>query len=534
MSRPDPILIEPHLSNRIVRSILVQLDEAHGAEAVDRALETVGMPRTWFDDPEAWVSETFHLRMLRVLYGLEPDQPGLPGRDDPFWRPYLLAGRGTLDEELVGVVWPVLRAFASPRMVYRSIAGLAGRANSRIRLEVVDHAPRRATLELHLDDYPRELGPASCWNAIGILEAMPSLWNLPRSKVVHTSCAFDPDHPAEVCRYEVMFWVRSSQAVARALAVAGICGALAAIIAAAAGWSPVVWLLLGGVFGGVLESWRGAWQMRHQHAQDATHFAGLLASADERYRELWEESAALRHAILTNAKLAPYLPEDLVRKLKREAEPPSLGGEDREVTILFSDLRGYSTLSEHLDPNQVVQLLNDYFGVMTELVERHRGTVLDYIGDGLLAVFGAPDDLPGHPVAATRCALAMQDALAGLNAGWEESGLAALWSQGPVADIACRIGLHTERVVAGNIGSAHRMKYSVVGDAVNVAARLETLNKDLGTLVLVSGDTFGRLPEELQAGVRPLGSHTLKGREQQVEVFGIAMDEPGEGEHGSG
>ena len=390
-----------------------------------------------------------------------------------------------------------------------------------LRINIGYATSNQAVLEVQAVGSAPELGPGICLNAVGILESVPSLWGLPPAEVLHTACQHDPEDPAPRCRYELRFRERSSQRQARLLGAAVLCGALAAAGAAVAGSAPAAWLLAGGLFGGVLESWRRAHALRVQHAQDASRFADLLAGADARYRALWEEGVALRRAILTNEQLAPYLPEDLVRKLERETTRPTLGGEERQVTILFSDLAGYSTLSEHLDPRQVVSLLNDYFGAMTALVEQHGGAVLDYVGDGLMAVFGAPEDLPDHAAAAARCALAMQTGLDGLNLHWEQTGLAAAWAAGPVPRIACRVGLHLDTVVAGNIGSHHRMKYGVVGDGVNVAARLEGLNKNLGTRILMSQDVAAALPPNLARQTRDLGAHTLKGRGQQVQVLSL-------------
>ncbi len=197
----------------------------------------------------------------------------------------------------------------------------------------------------------------------------------------------------------------------------------------------------------------------------------------------------------------------------------ALGGELREVTVLFTDLRGYSTLTEEAEPAQVVRLLNDYFGAMNAIIDAHDGVVIEFLGDGILAAFGAPVRVEDHARRAVDAALAMRARLDALNAEWEEDGRAALWKDAGVDRLVMRIGIHTGRVIAGNLGSRERTKYAVIGDNVNVAARLEQLNKDLGTTILISGAVRARLDDDIQ--VRPRGTAKVKGRVEPVEVFAL-------------
>ena len=203
------------------------------------------------------------------------------------------------------------------------------------------------------------------------------------------------------------------------------------------------------------------------------------------------------------------------------SERGELEAEDRVATILFSDLVGYSSLVERLPPGSVIEMLNRYFSAMHEVIRNHHGTVLEYVGDGIMVVFGAPRDLPDHAVHATRCAMEMRAMLAALNHDWQLEGLASLWRDQGVAGLTARIGVHTGRIVAGNLGSASLMKYSVVGDAVNVAARLEALNKTLRTDVLVSETVFRQLPESIRASGRDHGPTALRGRQEEVVVYSL-------------
>jgi adenylate cyclase len=196
----------------------------------------------------------------------------------------------------------------------------------------------------------------------------------------------------------------------------------------------------------------------------------------------------------------------------------SLGGESLEVTILFTDIRSFTTLSERMDPQQLVGLLNEYFTEMVGIVMEENGVVDKYIGDAIMAVFGAPVPKPDDAVNAVRAAVRMRTALRHLNTRLAERNIPALRTG---------IGIHTGPVVAGNIGSEKRMEYTVIGDAVNLASRLESNTKDLGVNVLISEDTYERVKHVISA--RPVKEITVKGRKQPVmtyEVLGIQGEAP--------
>jgi adenylate cyclase len=196
----------------------------------------------------------------------------------------------------------------------------------------------------------------------------------------------------------------------------------------------------------------------------------------------------------------------------------ALGGESLKVTILFTDIRSFTTISETMDPQQLVGLLNEYFTEMVGIVMQEDGVVDKYIGDAMMAVFGAPVPKPGDAANAVRAAVRMRGALENLNRRLEARGAPTLRTG---------IGVHTGDVVAGNIGSEKRMEYTVIGDAVNVAARLETSTKDLGANILISDDTFELTKDVVDA--RRIGEITVKGRQQPVlmyEVTGLKGEPP--------
>jgi adenylate cyclase len=191
------------------------------------------------------------------------------------------------------------------------------------------------------------------------------------------------------------------------------------------------------------------------------------------------------------------------------AQQPTLGGEMTVVTTLFSDVRNYTTLCEQLSPKQVITMLNGYFKHMVQAVEKNNGLVYQFVGDGIMAVFGAPADLPDHATAAVECAQDMLRALQDFNQ--ERSG------QHPPLEIG--IGVNTGSVVAGIIGSQQRMEYRVVGDAVNLASRIEELNKDLGTTVLISRTTRDLLTKPFK--LTPFDPQPVKGKSQAVQVYAV-------------
>jgi adenylate cyclase len=208
---------------------------------------------------------------------------------------------------------------------------------------------------------------------------------------------------------------------------------------------------------------------------------------------------------------ARYLSRDVMARVLADA--PSLRGEHREVSILFSDLRGFTTLSEQMEPARIATHLNEYFGEMTAAIFAHRGMINDFVGDAVMAVFGAPMADDDHAWHAVQSALAMDRALQALNERWEAAGLPCL---------RMGIGIHTGGVFAGNIGGRDRIKYTVIGDPVNVASRVEGLNKELGTTILVTEETLTAVGDRVR--VRDCGPQAVKGRVEKVRVFEVLPD----------
>jgi adenylate cyclase len=208
---------------------------------------------------------------------------------------------------------------------------------------------------------------------------------------------------------------------------------------------------------------------------------------------------------------ARYLSRDVMARVLTDA--PELQGEYREVTVLFSDLRGFTTLSERMEPDRIAAHLNEYFGEMTAAIFAHRGMINDFIGDAVMGVFGAPVDDPEHAWHAVQSAVAMDRALQALNQRWQAAGLPPL---------RMGIGIHSGRVFAGNVGGRERLKYTVIGDAVNVGSRVEGLNKDLGTTILLTEEVLAVVGDRVR--VRDCGPQAVKGRVEKVRVFEVLTD----------
>jgi adenylate cyclase len=224
-------------------------------------------------------------------------------------------------------------------------------------------------------------------------------------------------------------------------------------------------------------------------------------------------ATALGRAQQTRAMFAQYVPPAVVARLVAEPGLMRLGGEVREVTIMFTDLANFTTLSEQLSAEQTVELLTGYFDAMTPIIHASGGTVDKFIGDAVMAFWGAPLDDAQHAEHAVHAALDMQQAMQPLVADLRARGLPAL---------QMRIGLHTGRVVVGNVGSQQRFSYTVIGDAVNLAARLEGANKAFGTGILLSETTAKQLSDTLP--VRVLDEVIVKGRAEPVRVFTLSAD----------
>ena len=222
---------------------------------------------------------------------------------------------------------------------------------------------------------------------------------------------------------------------------------------------------------------------------------------------------------LMQKTLKRYFGDVLSDKMLKE--DGSISGENKWVTLSFTDISSYSTIIEHMSPKVAVEFLNEYFTAMHDVIEDHGGHILNYIGDCMMVVFGAPEEMDNHENQATKCAIKMREKLVEMNTKWDESELSRYWSNHGIEKITARTGIHTGSIIAGNIGSERMLQYSAIGDVVNVASRLEQANKEFGTDIAFSKEIYTALTKELNSAAKSEGSINLKGRDGETQVYSI-------------
>ena len=233
----------------------------------------------------------------------------------------------------------------------------------------------------------------------------------------------------------------------------------------------------------------------------ALAWVGTAASA------IWVlHGAGVRERLRLRRSFEHYLDPRIIKGMLDADALPGFGGERRDVTALFTDVAGFTALSETMPAERVADLLHDYFDGVCAAVLACGGLVSVFLGDGLLAVFGAPQPQDDHPDRAVDAALRIDAFARRFSAGQRASG---------VAFGATRIGVHTGVALVGNIGTRARLNYGAIGDVVNTASRLEALNKRIGTRIAVSGDTAARCSRH---GFRPVGEFVLHGRRAALPV----------------
>ena len=205
-----------------------------------------------------------------------------------------------------------------------------------------------------------------------------------------------------------------------------------------------------------------------------------------------------------------YASAELIENLLKNPEKIDLGGVTRNAAILFTDIAGFTAFSSHLSPKDVVTLMNEYLSRMTEVVLNYQGEIDKFIGDAIMARFGVLSDLPYPAKNAVEAACAMLEELDRLRVDWAARGLECF---------NIRVGIASGEVLAGNIGSSRRQEFTVMGSTVNLASRLEALNKELGTRILVDENTFAQLPRGIRHSRRE--NVRIRGLETPITVYEI-------------
>ena len=224
---------------------------------------------------------------------------------------------------------------------------------------------------------------------------------------------------------------------------------------------------------------------------------------------LYRSSTEEREKRKIRAMFGKYVSPEVVSQMIDN--PPELGGVDRELTVFFSDIRGFTSLSETLTPQELVKHLNEYLSAMTDIILETGGTLDKYVGDEIMCFWGAPLEVKDHAWRACRCALLQKAKLAELNEHWP-----------PEKRLAIGIGLNTGIMTVGNMGSAGRMNYTLMGDNVNLGARLEGTNKVYGTMIIVSEYTYSMVKDQFV--FRELDTIRVKGKNRPVVIYELLDD----------
>lgn len=240
-------------------------------------------------------------------------------------------------------------------------------------------------------------------------------------------------------------------------------------------------------------------------------FGELADAMNTAVADLREREQRLREEAAIRGDLGRYLPGELVEQIVAREHDIRLGGERAEISVLFADVCGFTPLSEHLPPEEVVTVLNELFTIMTDIVFRHRGTVDKFIGDCVMAFWGAPTPQADHAARALRAAVEMRAAVAERQARW--GALVGM-------DLALSIGVNSGEAVVGNVGSESRMAYTAIGDVVNVAARLQ--GRAVPMQILASAETR-RMAGAAGFDFEALGENRVKGRRQTVKLFTVEL-----------
>lgn len=246
----------------------------------------------------------------------------------------------------------------------------------------------------------------------------------------------------------------------------------------------------------------GIW-MESGYAMTGVAFSALLI-------ETSLLSHSKKHAEKLRLAFSTYLPPGLVNRIVENPDQLKLGGEKKEVSVLFSDIRGFTSMSEGVSPEHLAEIMAAYFQPMTEAIFDQGGTLDKYIGDAIMALFNAPLDQPDHVLAACRAAVAMQYAQIRVNESLATAGTPALKTG---------IGIHCGPAIVGNLGSSIRFNYTAIGDTVNLASRLESATKQLGVDIVISESVYRRIGSMLPC--RALGEIHLAGKEQPQTVYAL-------------
>ncbi len=505
----DPILTEPQVSTRVYRGVLDHFAELLGEAEVERIVSEVGLSLTYLHQPEQWVSLEFGERLNRTLAARTAQLEHIP-HDHPVWQEWRKAGRRSVSQDIFGPLWALARALGSPAAFFRAFPLISAQANRLTRFQVMEQGRGLAVISATLTTEPPST-PAYCFSRIGLFERVPTLWGLPEAAVEHPRCIHHPQSSAEQCIYVIRYRDRPISEITGRAMLAMVLAALGGLIAVdLTSPAPLLSAALGGLGGVSLERWWAHRRDRRARSQDLTILRQTLDDANALNHQLWEERLSLRRLLMANQKISGYLDPTLVQRIMEQPEGNLMpGGERVEVAVLFVDIVGYTTRCESSEPEQVVRDLNTFFAAIDPVIDANDGILDKRIGDAVMAVFV---EHPGTDRAARAlsCAAGILRALRDCND--------TLRAQG-AEPIHIRIGISSGSAVQGNLGSDLRYEFTVIGDVVNLAARLEGLSRHDQALALESMAPW--LPADLQ--IVDTDAVKVKGRAGEVGVMHLAL-----------
>lgn len=510
---PDPKLTKPELSNRFLIPALDLIEERYGPAWLKALCEDAGLPVTSLARDTNWVSFEF----LRIFADkLKTRMEGREGPAEPrAWALWREAGSRSLQPRYIGPLYYLVRVVGSPAMAWPLLPKLIREANRSSQVEVLPCGPSRVRLIVRAMGGPHQDGIYACANRWGAFEALPTIWGLPPAKVTHPVCMHDPAAPGDRCEYVVDFKNRRLTALLPVLAsslLAIACGLVAWRLGRPLPESLWAGLALGSL-SAVAQQLRARRRLTRERLEEISRLEATLNESSQRHQELWREQKALRRYLLVNRKIAEYLAADVVDEILRDPEKElRIGGVLREASVLFCDIVGFTSRCESMPPERVVQELNLFFRYMDECIDREGGIIDKRIGDGIMAVFVAhADEDPTRDIRrrAVRCALAMIAALPRCNQELLTLGSSA---------IQIRIGLASGPIVQGNMGSNVKLEYTVIGDIVNLASRLEGLA--LPGRLLMDRSTWEAAADLL--GHVQSSRCEVRGRSHEIDVVGTS------------
>jgi class 3 adenylate cyclase len=247
-------------------------------------------------------------------------------------------------------------------------------------------------------------------------------------------------------------------------------------------------------------------------SHDCASLQALEFKENRPHRSFIEEVAQVQRGVTllrnTLGSFSRFVPMGVVRQLVDSGQPLTLGVETKQLTILFCDLENFTSHAEKLPPDRLLDQISAYFSMVTEAVAQEQGTVDKFIGDAVMAFWGAPIELEDHALSACKSAIRILRGMDRLNKIWREQGKPAL---------GIRIGINTAEVLVGNIGSHDRLSYTAIGDGVNIASRLQSVNKQFGSCICISDSVHAAVRSDVV--VKPLGDVTVKGRSSKFPIY---------------